>query len=143
MKTGPTMRRLVTVVLCAALAAGGCASTAPRGVTVAPDANRQAARDVLAEYVQSLPAGSRLRVARSDGGSVRGTLMKVTDRSIVIQPRTRVPEPPLEIALADVVSVTPESSHGPHIGKVIGIAVAAGAGAALGILMILAAIYSD
>lgn len=138
------MRRILALLLCGAIATAGCATGGTRGVTVAPDADRQTARtDVLAEYIRSLPPGSPVRVGRSDGHAVRGTLMKATDRSIVLQPRTRVPEPPLEIPLADIVSVTPEAPGRTNVGKIIGIAAAAGAGAALGILMILAAIYAD
>ena len=141
--TSGITRRALAVALCTALGAAGCAPAAQRGITVAPGTDRQAARDVLADYVQSLPVGSRVRVADTAGRTLRGTLMKATDRSILIQPRTRIPEPPMELALAGVVSVTPESSNGPNMGKVIGLAAAAGAGAALGVLMILAAIYSD
>lgn len=138
-------QRAIAILLCAATAASGCASTSgARGVAVVPGADRQtAARDVLAEYVQSLSPGSPIRVGRAGGATVRGTLMKSTAQSVIIQPRTRIPEPPLEIALTDIVSVTPESTGGSSVAKMIGIAAATGAGAALGMLMILAAIYSD
>jgi hypothetical protein len=133
----------VALLLCGVMTVG-CATSGARGVTVAPTAERQtAARDVLTEYVRTLAPGSRVRVGRASGSTISGTLMKTTDRSLVIQPRTRVPEPPLEIALAEVVSVTPESTGGTNVGKIIGIAAAAGAGAAVGLLMILAAIYAD
>lgn len=138
------IRKATAVLLCGAIAAAGCATSAGRGVTVAPGADRQAARpDILADYVQTLPPGSQVRVGRTDGRTVRGTLMRATDRSLFVQPRTRVPEPPFEIPLAEIVSVTPEKPGRTNLGKVIGIAAAAGAGAALGLMMILAAIYAD
>jgi hypothetical protein len=113
-------------------------------VTVVQAADRQTApAGVLADYVQTLAPGSPVRIGRTNGQTTRGTLMKATDRSLIIQPRTRVPEPPLEIPLADIVSVTPEAPGRTNVGKIIGIAAAAGAGAALGILLILAAIYGD
>jgi hypothetical protein len=97
---------------------------------------------VLAEYVQRLPAGAAVRIARAGGRSVRGTLMKATAQSLIVQPRTRIPEPPIEIALADVISVTPDT-NGSGLGKAIGVGVAAGAGAALAVFLIIAAIYAD
>ena len=138
-------RRLVAVLLCAAVGTSGCATGAARGVTVAPGADRQNANtDLLAEYVQRLPAGTSIRIQRVSGGSLRGTLMKANEQTLVIQPRTRVPEPPVEIAFKDLISVVPEAQGGNNnIGKAIGIGIAAGAGAVLGIFLILAAIYSD
>ena len=137
-------RRAIAVLLCAAVGATGCATTGGRGVSVAPGADRQAGtRDVLAEYVRSLAPGSPIKVGRTDGGSARGTLMKVTDQMLILQPRTRIPEPPVQIALNDVLSVTPDSTRGTSLGKAIGIGIAAGAGAALAVFMIIAAIYAD
>jgi hypothetical protein len=82
-------------------------------------------------------------VERTAGGSLRGTLIKATDRSVVVQPKTRLPEPPVEVALGDVLSVTPDSPRGPHIGKAIAAGAAAGAGAAFAVFMIIVAAYDD
>jgi hypothetical protein len=136
-------RSAIAIVLCTAVATAGCAATGARGVAVAPGTDRQSTNpDVLAEYVQRLPAGSAIRIHRVSGGTLRGTLMKATEQMMVVQPRTRVPEPPVEIAYKDVVSVTPEQ-QGNNIGKVIGIGIAVGAGAWLGVMLILAALYGD
>lgn len=137
--------RAIAILLCAATAAGGCATTSgARGVAVVAGADRRAAtHDVLAEYVRSLAPGSPIRIGRAGGATVRGTLMKATAQSVIIQPRTRIPEPPLEIAWTDIITVTPESTGRNGVGKAIAIGAAAGAGAALGLLMILAAIYAD
>lgn len=132
-------RQTTAILACVMLAVSGCATTGARGVTVVPTADRA----VIAEYVQTLPAGSAIRVQRADGRSVRGTLMKATEQSLVIQPHVRVPEPPLEIPLAEVIAVTPETRGGTSLGKAIAIGAAVGAGATLAVLMIFAAIYSD
>jgi hypothetical protein len=95
----------------------------------------------MAEYVQKLQLGTRVRVDLASGRTVKGTLMKATDRAIVVQTRTRLPEPPLELALTDILAVTPESSNG--IGRAIGIGAAAGAAASLGVILLLIAIFSD
>jgi hypothetical protein len=138
------LRRAIAMLLVGAVGTAGCAASRARGVTVVQAADRQTApAGVLADYVQTLAPGSPVRIGRTNGQTTRGTLMKATDRSLIIQPRTRVPEPPLEIPLADIVSVTPEAPGRTNVGKIIGIAAAAGAGAALGILLILAAIYGD
>lgn len=132
-------QRTTALLVCLTLAASGCATTGARGVTLVPNADRA----VIAEFVRGLPVGSAIHVQRTDGRSVRGTLMKATDQSLVIQPRTRIPEAPLEIPLADVLSVTPEKRGGTSLGKAIAIGAAVGAGATLAVLMIFAAIYSD
>ena len=134
-------RQLIASVLCAALV-GGCATGRPR-LMIAQTSKAQAPADrsVLAEYVQKLQPGTRVRVDRASGRAVKGTLMKATDTTIVVQPRTRVPEPPIEIPLTDVLAVTPESQNG--VAKAIGIGAAAGAAAALGVILILIAAFSD
>jgi hypothetical protein len=97
---------------------------------------------VMAEYVQKLPLGTKVRVDRANGQVLKGTLMKATAQAIIVQTRTRVPEPPIEIPLSDILAVTPETGNG-NIGKAIGIGAAAGAAAALGVILILILTFSD
>jgi hypothetical protein len=99
-------------------------------------------RTVLAEYVQRLPAGSRVRVEQTNGSSLRGTLMKATPDTIVVQKNTRVPEPPVEVALSQVTRVTLDSSSS-SLGKHIAIGVGTGVAATFGVLLILAALWGD
>ena len=143
--TSQHLTRTIAILVSAAVINAGCATATAGGVRVADGTQPSAAtRAAIVEYVQQLKPGLAIRVGRSDGRTIRGTLMKATADTLVVQPRARVPEPPLEVPLADVVSVTPESqSNGASLGKAIGIGVAAGAGAVLGIFLILAAIYSD
>ncbi len=138
------MKRMIALLLCSALAAPGCATAGAAGATSARTSERRITdRAVLAEYVQKLPAGSAIRVERADGRTLRGTLMKATDRSLIVQPRTRIPEPAVEVALDDVLSVTPDSQNGNNLGKAIGVGAAAGAGAALAVFLIIIAVFSD
>jgi hypothetical protein len=139
------LTRTIAILVCAAVINAGCATSTAGGVRIADGMQQSAAtRAAVAEYVQQLKPGLAVRVGKTDGRTVRGTLMKATADTLVLQPRARVPEPPIEIPLADIVSVTPEStSNGASLGKAIGIGVAAGAGAVLGIFLILAAVYSD
>src|SRR5262245_10473794 len=138
------MRRVLAIVLSAAMVTTGCASAGPR-MTVrsyaaqAPSVVNTAS---MADYVQRLPVGSRVRVDRSDGSSMRGTLMKASAGAILVQKNTRIPEPPVEVPLAEVLRVTLENGH-TSTGKAVAIGIASGVGAFLGILAILAATLDD
>ena len=135
------MKRFIAVTLCVGLALPGCISAGPRrmdtGHTLMAKTQERA---VLSDYARQLPIGSRVRVVAADNRKVRGTLVKRTDMSILIQPRTRVAEPVVEIPFDQLKSLEQEvPSSGT--GKSVAIGMAAGAGAALGVLLILAAIW--
>lgn len=125
-------------MICVTLAAPACAGAGRMRVTAGP-----ADGAVLAEFLQKLPPGAAVRVDRTGGTTLRGTLMKASSQSLIVQPRTRIPEPAVEIPLTEVLRVTPEGSNGSNLGKAIGIGVAAGAGAALSVFLILFAIFAD
>lgn len=145
------MRRFIALALSAALVAPGCASvnsysqarpravyaqTNAQGVRTVPDSS------VLPDFARQLPAGTRIRVKVTDGDTIRGTLIKTTDTAIVVQPRTRVPEPLIEVPFNRLVSIEQEVP-GSGVGRAIAIGAAAGAGAAVGVIMILIAISMD
>ena len=137
-------KRTIVAVLCVTLAAAGCATTGTTGTAPAyAGSQSNATRSVLVEYVQKLPPGTLVRVDRSQGGAVRGTLMKATDQSLFIQPKTRIAEPTLEVPFVTVVAVTPEQKHGNSVGRAIGAGAAAGAAATLVIFLIAFAIAGD
>jgi hypothetical protein len=144
MNTEALMKRALVLFLCSSLAAPGCATTRTSGVVMAHTPETKAAdRAVLAEYVQRLPLGSPIRLDLTTGRSLRGTMLKATDQSLIIQPRTRVPEPAVEVSMHDVARVTLDAQNGTNLGKAIGIGAAAGAGAALGVFLIILAIFAD
>ncbi len=58
-----------------------------------------------------------------------------------VQPRTRVPEPPLEVPLRDVIGVTLDTNRGGSVAKAIGVGAAVGVGAAAGFILILIAAF--
>lgn len=147
------IKRVLALILTVAVTLPGCATTTRRldRADPAPFDARQtpervtpttAGRRLLADYVQKLPVGTRVRVHQVDGQRQRGTLMDATAERIVIQPRTRIPEPAMEIPLDRIVAVDIETSNG-SVARAIGIGVAAGAGAILGVMLLLAAIYAD
>jgi hypothetical protein len=137
------MLRPLALLLCAVIITPACATL--RATDGHAWQNRDPAEPpdpaLMAEYVKQLPIGSRVRVQRASGDTVRGTLMKATDEVILVQKRTRIAEPPLEIPIADLRAV--ELEQGSSVGKTVAIAVAAGAGATLGVLLLLAAIFAD
>jgi len=137
------IRQAVAAMLCAALASSGCASTGVVQVSPAPSGDRIADRAVMAEYVQKLQTGATVKVERTHRRTVRGVLMKATDHLIVIQPRTRLPEPAIEIPLDDVLAVTLESKSGNSIGRSIAVGAAAGAAVILTMFLISAALWMD
>lgn len=136
------MNRLICLAVCVSIVSSGCASAPAlnsQGVRTTPNAETRA---VLAEFVQSLPTGSRIKASLDDGQRIRGTLMKVTADAVVIQLRTRVPEPPVEVPLDRLRTVELDRPNG-SVGRTIAIGAAVGAGAALAVLMTLIAVYAD
>lgn len=132
------------LVVCAAIAASGCATTGNAHVTPATMGQQPAAsRLALVEYMQNLPPGSLVRVNRSAGHAVRGTLMKATDQSVFIQPMTRLPEAIVEIPVNEILTVTKESTRDHGVGRAIAAGAIAGAAATFAIILILFAVSAD
>ena len=131
---------LLVATLCLSIVNVGCASSG-RNAAVAAPATRVAEAEVMAAYVRQLPVGSRVRVTLADGRTLHGTLMNTGD-PVVLQKRTRIPEAPIEIALAGVRAVELEGKSG-GTGRAIALGAAAGGASALGVLMVLAAILAD
>jgi hypothetical protein len=136
-------QRLVALVLSLAVASAGCASTRyPNVAVTASPLDPSTSDPVMASYVRQLPVGSRVRVTLADGHVIHGTLMKSDGDPLVVQRRTRIPEAPLQIRIGSVRAVELEKQNGGP-GRAIAIGAATGAGAALGVLLVLAAVFSD
>jgi hypothetical protein len=138
------MKRVMAALLCVTLCAPGCASAGGGRYAAPQTTTYMSVRDeaLLAAYVKQLPIGSRVRAMLTNGQSVRGTLMKATDESVIVQRRTRLPEPPVEIRMAELQSVEGDREGG-GVGRAVAIGVATGAGAALGVFLLLAALLVD
>lgn len=135
-------KQTMCAIMCASLMASGCATTGSTGSATHVGLAGTPSRSVLVDYVQQLAPGTLVRVSRAQGHSVRGTLMKATDQSVFVQPKTRLPEAIVEIPVDDILAVTPEvPSNG--VGRAIGVGAAAGAAATIAILMILIAVAGD
>ena len=105
------VRQMLCLVLCSSMMACATAGT-PRVAPSAAVPQGTASRSALVDYVQKLSPGTLVRVNRVQGHSVHGTLLKATDQSIFVQPKTRLPEAIVEIPVDQVLAVTPESKHG-------------------------------
>jgi len=134
------MRKTIAMILTLAMLTTGCASAAGPRMAIAQQPGGVPTAS-MAEYVQRLPPGSKVKVERTDGSSLKGTLMKAGAESIVVQKSTRLPEPPIEIPVAQLARVTID--YGTSTGKAVGIGIASGVGAFLAILAILAATFDD
>ena len=139
-----TITRPLALLLSLLIAAPGCATVrggqAAAATTPAPSS---ADRTVLAEYVQKIPPGSALRIDLANGRVLRATLMKVSAQGLIVQKRTRIPEPPIDIPFDNLLRVTLDTPGGTGVGKAIGIGIAAGAGAALAVFIVIIALLSD
>ncbi|MGH9370638.1 MAG: hypothetical protein ACRD15_03820 [Vicinamibacterales bacterium] len=138
------MKRMTALVMCVLLASPGCSAVTRLHAQRVPERPRDAAQvdpALMADYIRQLPVGSRVKITRFDGSDLRATLMRRDSDPIVVQRHARLPEPPLEIPVRDITTL--ELDKGESAGRTIAIGVAAGAGAALGVLLLLAAIFSD
>ncbi len=128
-----TSKPAVALLLCCTLLTG-CAGNRMPVTQPGPGSNA-----AVVEYVRQLPLGTNVRVDRAGDRTVRGTLLKVGDQTLVVQPRTRVAVPPIEVPLSDVTRVTVDTNGGNSLAKAIGAGIAAGAGAAAAVILILIA----
>ena len=139
------MKRLVPLVLSVIFLCSACATVA-RSRTASSASPRVASRGVepalIAEYVRQLPVGARVRVSLADGRIVRGTLMHRDRDPIVVQRRARIPEAPVEIPVTDILAVELEGGKS-NAARTVAIAAASAAGATLGVIGLLAAIFAD
>jgi hypothetical protein len=132
------VRGVTALVVCGSLLSA-CAGTRRPVVQPTPGSNA-----AVIEYVRQLPLGTNVRVDRASERGVRGTLLKVGDQILIVQPRTRIVVAPVEIPLADVTRVTVDTgSGGASFAKAIGAGVAAGAAAALAVILIAFAVVAD
>jgi hypothetical protein len=132
------IRQTLALLLCVTVGTSGCASaryarTARVPVQTAPSSDPSA----IAEYIQKLPAGSRIRVDTTSGRTVRGTLINASADELVIQRNTRVPVSPEAIPTTELARVVVEPVTSSN-GKLMAIGAAIGAGAAIAVVWMIA-----
>jgi hypothetical protein len=128
-----TFKPATALLLCCTVLTG-CAGNRMPVTQPAPGSNA-----AVVEYVRQLPLGTNVRVDRATARTVKGTLLKVGEQTLIVQPRTRMAVPPVEVPLGDVTRVTVDTGNGNSLAKSIGVGLAAGAGAAAAVILILIA----
>ena len=123
----------VLPVLLLTAALGGCASA----ITGPPETSPPLDATLVEQYAERLPAGARVKVEKTNGDTLHGTLLKAAPDAIVVQTNTRVPEPPVEIRFTDIARLTVDQPGG-STGRAVGIGIATGVGYSCGILVLAA-----
>jgi hypothetical protein len=134
------MQRAIAAILSAVLLCSACATAGGAGLRPSHVADPRPDAALLTSYLKQLPVGSHVRVDVTGGRRLKGTLMKADNTGIVVQARTRIPEPPVQIALDRIVAVDLETSSSSA--KAIGAGIAAGAGGALATFLVVLAIFA-
>jgi hypothetical protein len=134
------VKRALVILLSVTLAASGCAANQkPRYQAPAAPAIIPAASSALADFARNIAPGTQVR-ATTPTQRISGTLLKVSDTAVVIQPRTRIPEPVIEVRFTELEALELQREGGSSIGRSIAIGAAVGAGAAVGTLLLLFAL---
>lgn len=147
------MTRLIAVILATALATQGCAATvrgarlqpvAPAGPSGERTDTRQARADAadMRKYARAIPPGTVVVVRTATGRSFDGALMGAEEEALLLQPRTRVPEPPVRIPYSDVQAIEPRPV-GRSASGVFWAAFAGGAAGFLAVLVTMIALVDD
>ena len=118
---------------CARLVCGALVSTLVASPALAAQKEISRATETAAfkQLAAAIPLGSRVKVQTSTGKRMTATLMAVTDEALIVQRESRLPEPAVTIAFADLVRLQRDVKGGLSLGKAIGIGLAAGVGAIL------------
>jgi hypothetical protein len=147
------MTRLIAVTLAAVLATQGCAATvrgarvhsvAPSGPSGERAGSEQARADAadMRKYAQAIPPGTVVVVRTAAGRSFEGALMGAEEEALLLQPRTRVPEPPVRIPYSDVQAIELKPV-GRSANGVFWAAFAGGAAGILAVLVTMVALVDD
>jgi hypothetical protein len=92
----------------------------------------------MGEFVRSIQAGSRIRLETVQGRTLRGTLVHATGDDVFVERNTRLPVPIEKVPLADIARITLDNPSSNS--KLVAIGAAIGAGAAIGVVWIIALI---
>jgi hypothetical protein len=127
--------RVLAVLLIVALNLSACA---PALASLTP-----AQADVWRQHVDHIPVGAVVKIRTAPGQRFTGVLIGADDTGIRINPKTRIPEPIRHIPFDQIRQLEMVPLRDGSLGKVAGIAAATGAGAALGMLLLLVMIWDD
>ena len=131
------MKRFTCMVLVAALLAGSSSLGAQQQAGTV-----ERSPDYWFAYAEKLAIGSTVRVRTSGGDRYTAVLAIVDREGITLEMKTRIPEPPRRVPYSRLEQLELKQ-NGTSAAKAAIIGVATGAATFFGILLILAAAYSD
>ena len=105
----------------------------------APATAQQATADIWRTFAQQLEVGAPVRVRLRSGQRFTATVIAARGETLLLQPRTRRPVEVQPVSYDAIQSLERESGRGMSSVKAAGIGVAAGVGAFLTVLAIVAA----
>jgi hypothetical protein len=108
---------------------------------VAPVAPLAPAAPVWRTFAKQLAPGTAIRLRLADGSSLRATLLQASDDDITIQPKTRVAVEVRNVPYTSVVSIQLDDEKGRQVAKAVGIGVASGVAAFVGMLLVMVASF--
>ena len=144
------MRRIVAILLVGTLVAPGCATrgpaltqaTAPRVQPTGKGASPATlSPDVWRQFAEKLPAGAKVHVHRLSGRRLTGVILTIDDEGLVVNPKTRVPEPTVRVAFDDIRQL--ELANDSSLAKAAAVGAGVGAGAFLGLMLLLFTLAND
>jgi hypothetical protein len=91
----------------------------------------------------AIPLGSKVKAQTNEGKRISGTLMSVTADAVMIKKNTRLPEPAVSVPFPSLARLELQTSEGMNAGKIVGLGLAAGAGAILTLFLFFAALGGD
>lgn len=83
------------------------------------------------KVAETIPLGSKVKIRTIEGKSVKGTLMRVDDTSVMVKKDTRKPEPGVVVPYDLVSDIERDHGGGMSWGKALAIGAATGAGVIL------------
>jgi hypothetical protein len=125
------MKRLLALLVIAALAAPGAASA-------------QVGPDVWRGFLEKVDPGTELTVRLMEGKRFRAVLVGVRPDAVLLQPKTRITVPVQAVPYREIASLERrQPGSGMGAAKAAGIGVASGVGVFFAIMAIVFAAYDD
>jgi hypothetical protein len=112
-------------------------------IALPAQAQSVASPDLWRDLAQHLPAGAAVKVRLNDGQKVRATLVRASEDTMTLLPKTRIAVPPQEVRYDAVQTLEPEKGGGMSAGKAAAIGISSGVGAFFGIMVIMFAAFAD
>jgi small nuclear ribonucleoprotein (snRNP)-like protein len=87
------------------------------------------------KVADAVQLGSRVKIQKTDGKQITGTLMRVDSNEMLVKRHSRRPEPAVAVPFDQVGKIERSKEGGFSVGKAIAIGAGAGAGAMLTLIL--------